>query len=70
MLKTGTSTAAGGALLWAAHPNSGDRDRLILGVVLRQGDPGDTLEERKAAASAASRRLIVAAQRSGWSKTP
>ncbi|MFC5834777.1 D-alanyl-D-alanine carboxypeptidase family protein [Nonomuraea insulae] len=62
-LKTGTSTPAGGALLWAAHPTSGDRDRLILGVVLRQGDPEDTLEERKEAAFIASRRLIVAAQR-------
>ncbi|MET7336110.1 serine hydrolase [Nonomuraea sp. NPDC005650] len=69
-LKTGTSTPAGGALLWAARPTSGDRDRLILGVVLRQGDPDDTLEEKKQAALVASRRLIVAAQRSltprGW----
>ncbi|GAA3803365.1 serine hydrolase [Sphaerisporangium flaviroseum] len=62
-LKTGTSTAAGGALLWAVRPTSGDRDRLILGVVLRQGDPDDTLEEKKEAALAASRRLIVAARR-------
>ncbi|MEV4109262.1 serine hydrolase [Nonomuraea sp. NPDC049695] len=68
-LKTGTSTPAGGALLWAAHPTSGDRDRLILGVVLRQGEPGDALEDRKKAAFVASRRLIVAAQRSGWAKT-
>ncbi|WP_080045898.1 D-alanyl-D-alanine carboxypeptidase family protein [[Actinomadura] parvosata] len=63
-LKTGTSSAAGAALLWAARPASGDRDRLILGVVLRQGDDGDPLAERKAAAFAASRRLIAAARRS------
>ena len=70
-LKTGTSTAAGGALLWAARPTSGDRDRLILGVVLRQGDTGDTLAEKKQAALAASRRLIVAAQRyPNLQKTP
>lgn len=62
-LKTGTSSAAGGALLWAARPTTGDRDRLILGVVLRQGDPGDSLEEKKHAALFASRRLITAAQR-------
>ncbi|MCK2217072.1 serine hydrolase [Actinomadura sp. ATCC 31491] len=62
-LKTGTSTAAGGALLWAVRRPSGDRDRLVLGVVLRQGEPGDTLGERKAAAFAASRRLIAAVQR-------
>ncbi|MEV4014922.1 serine hydrolase [Nonomuraea angiospora] len=68
-LKTGTSTPAGGALLWAAHPTSGDRDRLILGVVLRQGEPGDALEDGKKAAFAASRRLILAAQRSAWAKT-
>ncbi|WP_199565576.1 D-alanyl-D-alanine carboxypeptidase family protein [Spongiactinospora rosea] len=62
-LKTGTSTPAGGALLWAARPASGDRGRLILGVVLRQGDADDTLEEKKEAAFTASRRLIIAAQR-------
>jgi D-alanyl-D-alanine carboxypeptidase (penicillin-binding protein 5/6) len=62
-LKTGTSTAAGGALLWAVRPASGDRDRLILGVVLRQGDPEDSLEEKKEAALVASRKLIVAARR-------
>ncbi|MFC4536762.1 D-alanyl-D-alanine carboxypeptidase family protein [Sphaerisporangium dianthi] len=62
-LKTGTSSAAGGALLWAVRPASGDRDRLILGVVLRQGDPGDTLEENKEAAFVASGRLIAAARR-------
>ncbi|MGR6915530.1 D-alanyl-D-alanine carboxypeptidase family protein [[Actinomadura] parvosata] len=63
-LKTGTSSAAGAALLWAARPASGDRDRLILGVVLRQGDDGDSLAERKAVAFAASRRLIMAARQS------
>ncbi|SPL88082.1 D-alanyl-D-alanine carboxypeptidase [[Actinomadura] parvosata subsp. kistnae] len=40
-----------------------NRDRLILGVALRQGDPGDTLQEEKQAAFAAGRKLITAAQR-------
>ncbi|KAA9378113.1 D-alanyl-D-alanine carboxypeptidase [Microbispora cellulosiformans] len=62
-IKTGTSTPAGGALLWAVRSASGARDRLILGVVLGQGDPGDTLEEKKEAAFAASRELIAAARR-------
>ncbi len=62
-IKTGTSTAAGGALLWAVRATSGGRDRLILGVVLRQGDPDDTLEEKKEAAFVASRKLIEAALR-------
>ncbi|HEX4818250.1 MAG TPA: serine hydrolase [Nonomuraea sp.] len=62
-MKTGTSTAAGGALLWAVRPTSGNRDRLALGVVLRQGDPGDTLQEKKEAAFVASRKLIVTVRR-------
>ncbi|MFH8990265.1 D-alanyl-D-alanine carboxypeptidase family protein [Streptomyces sp. NPDC017940] len=36
-VKTGSSTPAGGNLMWAATaPDGGGRDRLVLGVVLRQ----------------------------------
>lgn len=62
-LKTGSSTPAGGALMWAAHPVSGDRTRLILGVVLRQGSDGTSLDRKLEAAFAGSRRLLEAARR-------
>ncbi|MEV4259002.1 hypothetical protein AB0J52_38085, partial [Spirillospora sp. NPDC049652] len=62
-LKTGSSTPAGGALMWAAHPASGDRSRLILGVVLRQGAGGPGLDAKLEAAFASSRRLLEAARR-------
>ncbi|TFV30119.1 D-alanyl-D-alanine carboxypeptidase [Streptomyces sp. T1317-0309] len=35
-LKTGSSTPAGGNLMWAATANVGGRERLVLGVVLHQ----------------------------------
>ncbi|NJP46975.1 serine hydrolase [Actinacidiphila epipremni] len=35
-IKTGSSTPAGGALMWAARKNVGGKDQLILGVVLQQ----------------------------------
>ncbi|WP_230423766.1 D-alanyl-D-alanine carboxypeptidase [Streptomyces radicis] len=41
-IKTGTSTAAGGNLMFAAHQQVGDDTRLIVGAVLDQGpDPQD-----------------------------
>ncbi|KES03549.1 peptidase M15 [Streptomyces toyocaensis] len=36
-LKTGSSTPAGGNLLWASEVRIGDKDRLMLGAVLHQG---------------------------------
>ncbi|GHE50863.1 MULTISPECIES: D-alanyl-D-alanine carboxypeptidase family protein [Streptomyces] len=49
-LKTGSSTPAGGALMWAATASdSGGRDRLILGVVLHQRSGTDPRQGLRAA---------------------
>ncbi|MDT7803427.1 MAG: hypothetical protein QOI78_6860 [Actinomycetota bacterium] len=58
-LKTGSSTAAGGALMWAARTPGG---ALILGVVLHQ-NPGGTPSAGLQAALATSETLIAAIQR-------
>ncbi|NUR24398.1 MAG: D-alanyl-D-alanine carboxypeptidase [Catenulispora sp.] len=55
--KTGSSTPAGGALMWAARRTIGGQDRLVLGVVLHQ-DAGTTAEQGLARALTVSRRLI------------
>ncbi|WP_318306897.1 D-alanyl-D-alanine carboxypeptidase family protein [Amycolatopsis solani] len=57
-LKTGSSTAAGGALMWAAQTPGG---ALILGVVLHQ-NPGGSPAAGLNAALENSRRLIAAIQ--------
>ncbi len=58
-VKTGTSTAAGGNLVFAAYKNVGGTNQLILGVVLGQYKPSilDTV-------TAASLQLILSAQQS------
>ena len=56
-LKTGSTSAAGGALMWAARSDNASGSRLIVGVVLYQspgGSPNDGLD----AALAASRQLV------------
>ncbi len=58
-LKTGSSTAAGGALMWAAKGPGG---ALILGVVLHQS-PGGSPAQGLRAALENSRTLIAAIQR-------
>jgi D-alanyl-D-alanine carboxypeptidase (penicillin-binding protein 5/6) len=58
-LKTGSSTAAGGALMWAARARGG---ALILGVVLHQ-NPGETPAAGLRAALETSAKLIAAIQR-------
>ncbi|MCR6483921.1 serine hydrolase [Amycolatopsis sp. OK19-0408] len=58
-LKTGSSTAAGGALMWAAK---GPGDALILGVVLHQ-NPGGSPAQGLRAALENSETLISAIQR-------
>ncbi|MEV6824775.1 serine hydrolase [Amycolatopsis sp. NPDC051102] len=58
-LKTGSSTAAGGALMWAARARNG---ALILGVVLHQS-PGGTPAAGLRAALETSGKLIAAIQR-------
>jgi D-alanyl-D-alanine carboxypeptidase (penicillin-binding protein 5/6) len=58
-LKTGASTAGGGALMWAAKASDG---ALILGVVLQQ-NPGGTPAAGLRAALETSERLIAAIRR-------
>ena len=57
--KTGSTTPAGGALMWAAHRTLNGTDHLVLGVVLHQA-PDTTPERGLAIALSASRRLIEA----------
>ncbi|MET8785298.1 serine hydrolase [Streptomyces sp. NPDC004589] len=62
-LKTGSSTPAGGALMWAAiAPDRGGRDRLALGVVLHQR-AGTSPQEGLNAALDASGSLIEGVRR-------
>ncbi|WP_329286780.1 D-alanyl-D-alanine carboxypeptidase family protein [Streptomyces sp. NBC_00691] len=58
-LKTGSSTPAGGNLMWAATQNVGGTSRLILGVVLHQ-QAGTNPTQAMAAAFDASHTLITA----------
>ncbi|MEV7547732.1 serine hydrolase [Streptomyces sp. NPDC089915] len=57
-LKTGSSTPAGGNLMWAATQEVGGAQRLILGVVLHQRADTNPVQA-KAAALEASRTLIA-----------
>ncbi|MFD0638155.1 D-alanyl-D-alanine carboxypeptidase [Catenulispora yoronensis] len=57
--KTGSSTPAGGALMWAAQRNVGGQERLVLGVVLHQ-NAGTTPEQGLARALTVSQRLAGA----------
>lgn len=57
--KTGSSTPAGGALMWAAHRTLDGRDHLVLGVVLHQA-PGTSPEQGLADVLLVSRRLVEA----------
>jgi D-alanyl-D-alanine carboxypeptidase (penicillin-binding protein 5/6) len=61
-VKTGSSTAAGGALMWAATPPNPRTPGLILGVVLAQGT-GGTPNAGLADALATSHTLIVGVRR-------
>ncbi|MCF3963768.1 D-alanyl-D-alanine carboxypeptidase family protein, partial [Streptomyces fuscigenes] len=58
-IKTGSSTPAGGALMWAAHLRVGGRDRLVLGVVLHQ-HAGTNPVQGLAAALDGTRTLLAA----------
>ena len=57
--KTGSSTPAGGALMWAAHRTLDGEDHLVLGVVLHQ-DSGTTPDQGLTSAILVSRRLVEA----------
>jgi D-alanyl-D-alanine carboxypeptidase (penicillin-binding protein 5/6) len=59
-MKTGSSTPAGGALMWAARqPDADGRSRLVLGVVLDQHQGSSSNDDLRAALDA-SRVLISA----------
>lgn len=62
-LKTGSSTAAGGALMWAAEMTAGTAKLLVLGVVLHQNS-GTSPREGLDAALTASGQLIAAVEQS------
>jgi D-alanyl-D-alanine carboxypeptidase (penicillin-binding protein 5/6) len=67
-IKTGSTTAAGGALMWAAEAQTGTGTRLILGVVLHQNSgqsPGEGLD----VALNASQKLIDGIQQALQSST-
>ncbi|MEY9928152.1 D-alanyl-D-alanine carboxypeptidase (penicillin-binding protein 5/6) [Catenulispora sp. GP43] len=57
--KTGSSTPAGGALMWAAHRTLDGEDHLVLGVVLHQAS-GTSPEQGLSSALLVSRRLVEA----------
>jgi D-alanyl-D-alanine carboxypeptidase (penicillin-binding protein 5/6) len=61
-IKTGSSTPAGGALMWAARVRVGGTTRLVLGVVLHQ-NAGTTPDAGLYAALDNSQKLIIAVER-------
>ncbi|MFF7155626.1 D-alanyl-D-alanine carboxypeptidase [Streptomyces sp. NPDC008139] len=60
-IKTGSSTPAGGALMWAANKKIDGKDQLILGVVLQQRG-GTTVYDSLQAALVNSQKLINSVQ--------
>ena len=60
-IKTGSSTPAGGALMWAANKKAGGKEQLILGVVLQQHG-GTTVNDSLQTALARSQQLIESVQ--------
>jgi D-alanyl-D-alanine carboxypeptidase (penicillin-binding protein 5/6) len=61
-IKTGSSTPAGGALMWAASAQVGGAERLILGVVLHQ-NAGTTPDAGLYAALGTSQELIIGVEK-------
>ena len=59
--KTGSSTPAGGALMFAAHRTLNGEDRLVLGVVLHQNS-GSSPDQGLGTALIVSRRLVDAVE--------
>ncbi|WP_323746574.1 D-alanyl-D-alanine carboxypeptidase family protein [Catenulispora pinisilvae] len=57
--KTGSSTPAGGALMWAAHRTLNGEDHFVLGVVLHE-NAGTTAEAGLTSVLLVSRRLVEA----------
>ncbi|WP_435174046.1 D-alanyl-D-alanine carboxypeptidase [Actinacidiphila sp. bgisy145] len=60
-IKTGSSTPAGGALMWAAHKTVDGKQQLVLGVVLQQRG-GTTVDDSLQTALTRSQALIESVQ--------
>ena len=60
-IKTGSSTPAGGALMWAAHKTVDGKQQLVLGVVLQQHG-GTTVDDSLQTALTRSQALIDSVQ--------
>jgi D-alanyl-D-alanine carboxypeptidase len=60
-IKTGSSTPAGGALMWAAHKTVDGKQQLVLGVVLQQHG-GTTVDDSLQTALVRSQALIDSVQ--------
>ncbi|WP_202234119.1 D-alanyl-D-alanine carboxypeptidase [Actinacidiphila reveromycinica] len=60
-IKTGSSTPAGGALMWAAHKTVAGKEQLVLGVVLQQHG-GTTVDDSLQTALTRSQALIDSVQ--------
>ncbi|WP_051951062.1 D-alanyl-D-alanine carboxypeptidase [Actinacidiphila yeochonensis] len=68
-IKTGSSTPAGGALMWAAHRTIDGKQQLILGVVLQQRGGKSTPAECLQVALDRSQALIDSVQKAMGSQT-
>ncbi|MFE2143697.1 serine hydrolase [Streptomyces sp. NPDC059456] len=70
-IKTGSSTPAGGALMWAAYKSVGDETTLILGTLMQQRVDGpDPNAKRSLALVQANSRKIIEAVRTALASTP
>ncbi|MCC9306191.1 hypothetical protein LN042_03550 [Kitasatospora sp. RB6PN24] len=67
-IKTGSTSAAGGNLLWAAHQEVNGRNQLVLGVVMGQQST-TTLDESLRKALTVSQKLITQVQKALTSVT-
>ncbi|MFD3696107.1 serine hydrolase [Streptomyces sp. NPDC058646] len=70
-IKTGSSTPAGGALMWAAYKSVGDETPLILGTLMEQRVDGPDLNaENSLKLVKANSRKIIEAVRGALASTP
>ena len=61
-IKTGSSTPAGGALMWAARKHIGGKQQLVIGVVLQQRGSGGTPDDMLGVALHRAQDLINSVQ--------
>ncbi|MEU7729413.1 serine hydrolase [Streptomyces sp. NPDC040724] len=70
-IKTGSSTPAGGTLMWAAYKSVGDKDHLILGTLMDQRVDGPDLNAEKSLALVQENsKKIIKAVRGALASTP